>query len=443
MNLVHCLASTSRFEEALTQTDILVATDEDNLRACIARAYLLSELDRRAEAAGAWREICRRESDTKYRVEYAKALNQMFRHEEALAALKELDGKNPAVAAVRSKAWREMYQPERSIEELEKAENGEANVDFLRERLSVLEDLYRFDEMDASAEQLDKLLGGVGIADFGSLVHELVCENYETVAKLIENNTYAEIPAPELLKLKALIAAVSGKLDEADQLYASLLESRTNAKDHATHAHYLNETGRARDAEAEARKAIESNAWSSYGYRELATALCAQGNEEDALSMIRQGLDKNPWSARLHEQKARIYIQAGKLELADAEVSKSYSMNPNDEELLVLRAALVARFGSPDKTLVAIQDAEARVKWLADHGVSKLSLKPLQAALKLQRARLAEQEGDADAAVKMRAECIAALQEFKKAGRYLSPTLKTDYVFKSVQDEPEFVGLWK
>jgi len=117
--------------------------------------------------------------------------------------------------------------------------------------------------------------------------------------------------------------------------------------------------GKARAAEAEAMKAVQSAPSDATAHRFLAAVSSDAGRAEDALSHARQAVALSPADGGCHLQLAMILARQGQIEAAIPEVRRSLELEPENASAYSLLQACLAQVGRRDDAIEAARDGLA------------------------------------------------------------------------------------
>ncbi|MFC7498519.1 FecR domain-containing protein [Enterovirga sp. GCM10030262] len=151
-------------------------------------------------------------------------------------------------------------------------------------------------------------------------------------------------------------AALAGRWDEAEELYASIAaRSDGRAKAIADHGRHIAAMQLGRAGTPPALDPAEPASYVGGAF--LATYV---GDLDGALGIIDEGLSRHPGEAGLYELKARVALLRGDGAMASAAVAEALARDPEDAAALALRAEIKADYlGQPYS---ALDDAEQAVR---------------------------------------------------------------------------------
>ncbi len=156
-------------------------------------------------------------------------------------------------------------------------------------------------------------------------------------------------------RLLALIRSFmeAGRFDEAEAFLDELLQSGPDNLEARVLLGVVksNDPKRQAEAEAEFRKAIETEAKAAAGYRALAGLYLRQGRREDAETVVRAGLKELPDNIPLGLLLAGIHEDQGEFEQAIAVYDRLYELQPESQVIANNLASLLADHRNDEASL--------------------------------------------------------------------------------------------
>jgi tetratricopeptide (TPR) repeat protein len=440
-NLALCLSELGRHDEAEEEIRrALLCSDVDAADHRI-HAEVLSRAGKKLDAAVAWQAAFKTANNAEFAAGYADALCDVHRYEAALRVLKDWPADDADIVEKRVLALVSLHRPSEAQEVLDEFGPGlNEHPGLLLAQGSVLDKLHRFDDLQAVANRLGKMYSQLKIAESTEayILHSKG-DLDGALKKLRSFEASAPFDSTRRWTLWALMCE-HGNHAEVAVLQEAAISADNRADNLYRHAQVLTELGELDRAERQARAAIAADQWKTGAHIAYAGALLAGGKPGEAEQVLDRAVDINPYSIEVRLTRADALLRQKRERSAYEDVEAAYALNPLDVPVLVARAFLKCRRDLSADALSAIEEAEARVEWIKQQGVSGFNLALEIATLKLARASLSE---DANQVAELKASAISTLKANSQSGRYLSPSIADSYWFESVREDATFKALWE
>lgn len=444
-NLARTLADLGDAEAALVEAELALLCDDADEDDWLLRARLLTVLGRAREAVVAWKKLHDADPESsRISISYAEALLDVNRYEAAHAVLEPLAGDNPRVVEGLCKSWMGRHQPALALKLLnELDEEAQAHPRLLMQRVEVLSELLRFDEVDGLADRLDDVRPGFKIADTMRAYLSLLRGDLDGAQELLEQDGYPDAMQDFRYSILARISQMKGDDEQATEYFKKSLEFDPDEEAFTAYGKFLLSRDQTELATEYANKAMEADEWSVSAHVLLARCLAASGDKTAAKVRLSQAIDVNRYDASPYYERSRLHLEGRNGRQAQRDIEKAYEIETEHLGVLTLRAVIMTKRETAPNAQAAIEEAEQLIEKRMKAGCREILFTEERATLWIQRMLICAEAEDEKGAESNRKKAIAALQAHVEAGLALPAEFSTLLEFEPLHNDPEFKALFQ